>query len=292
MVLYVTEPGASINKDGGKFVVSKDNIKLTEVPINSMESIVLSSSCNITTKCVNEVINKGISLTYISHSGKYMGKLDSVHFYNVERQMLQFNQYQNEIFSLNLAKKVIKAKIKNSKVILKRHSKDDLVIDSLIAKMDYSRSSIDKVKKLDVLLGVEGNAAKGLHPYVGFMHRIKNGHAALASDLMEEWRAYIVDDLVITLFNSGFFTKEDFDFNKDNKAVYLNKEKSKKFIKEFENKLMRNTSYIKDIDKPISNREAIIYQVNLYTKALNENNDEILCFGLNQLQEDNFVLII
>lgn len=33
---------------------------------------------------------------------------------------------------------------------------------------------------------------EGLHPYFGFLHAVKNRHPALASDLMEEWRAVLI----------------------------------------------------------------------------------------------------
>jgi CRISPR/Cas system-associated endonuclease Cas1 len=39
----------------------------------------------------------------------------------------------------------------------------------------------------------------GLHPYVGFLHQLKNGHPALVSDLMEEWRPILVDSFVMHL---------------------------------------------------------------------------------------------
>jgi hypothetical protein len=35
-----------------------------------------------------------------------------------------------------------------------------------------------------------------LDPYQGFFHQRKHGHAALASDLIEEWRAIVVDSTV------------------------------------------------------------------------------------------------
>lgn len=49
--------------------------------------------------------------------------------------------------------------------------------------------------------------SKGLHPYAAFMHKDRNGHPALASDLMEEWRAVLVDTLVVTMLNQNIFTK-------------------------------------------------------------------------------------
>lgn len=49
---------------------------------------------------------------------------------------------------------------------------------------------------------------KGLNPYFGFMHRDAEKHPTLASDLMEEWRAVIVDATVMSIINGNEITKE------------------------------------------------------------------------------------
>jgi len=56
--------------------------------------------------------------------------------------------------------------------------------------------------------------AAGLDPYCGFFHDLKYGHPALASDLMEEFRAPVADGLVIKLINrrlvgAGHFQQEN-----------------------------------------------------------------------------------
>ena len=50
----------------------------------------------------------------------------------------------------------------------------------------------------------------GLDPYLGIYHRPRPGHAALASDLMEEQRALVVDTLVLTALNKRIIGKHDF----------------------------------------------------------------------------------
>ena len=52
--------------------------------------------------------------------------------------------------------------------------------------------------------------AAGLHPSFAFLHATKQGHAALASDLMEEWRAWLVDRVVLDLVNGGAVCRGDF----------------------------------------------------------------------------------
>jgi CRISPR-associated protein Cas1 len=52
--------------------------------------------------------------------------------------------------------------------------------------------------------------AHGLHPYVGFLHEDRPGHATLASDLLEPLRPAI-DHAVLAAVRRGRFTEEDFE---------------------------------------------------------------------------------
>lgn len=114
--------------------------------------------------------------------------------------------------------------------------------------------------------------SKGLHPYAGLMHKDHHGHPALASDLLEEWRAVIIDALVMNLLNQNFFTAEDFTKPDESGGVYLNKEASKAFLKEYQKKLRVQTGYLGAETGKISFRGAIGHQVNALAKAL-EHND-------------------
>jgi CRISPR-associated protein Cas1 len=51
----------------------------------------------------------------------------------------------------------------------------------------------------------------GLDPQLGFLHAVRPGRAALALDLMEEFRAILADRLALTLINRGQITPDDFD---------------------------------------------------------------------------------
>ena len=51
--------------------------------------------------------------------------------------------------------------------------------------------------------------AAGLDPQVGFLHALRPGRAALALDLMEEFRPW-ADRLALTLINRGQLSADDF----------------------------------------------------------------------------------
>lgn len=50
----------------------------------------------------------------------------------------------------------------------------------------------------------------GLDPQLGFLHAVRPGRAALALDLMEEFRAVLADRLALTLINRGQISAHDF----------------------------------------------------------------------------------
>lgn len=78
----------------------------------------------------------------------------------------------------------------------------------------------------------------GLNPYCGFFHSIREGHPALASDLIEEFRATVIDSLVVYLINSGILKAVDFTYPKEpDKPCLLSNTARKEFIKHFEQKM-------------------------------------------------------
>jgi CRISPR-associated protein Cas1 len=85
----------------------------------------------------------------------------------------------------------------------------------------------------------------GLDPYQGFFHQSKRGHAALASDLMEEWRAVIVDSIVLSTINSGEIRAEH--FQETPQGIRLTKEALAKFLKRYD------TRVAEEVASPIGN---------------------------------------
>lgn len=80
--------------------------------------------------------------------------------------------------------------------------------------------------------------ARGLNPQVGFLHPMRQGHPALASDMMEEFRAIIVDSVVFNIALNNKLTPDDFILPENSsEACMLKNEARKLFIRHLERKL-------------------------------------------------------
>lgn len=324
-VLYLTTEGSQLKLKENQLIISKSDDVLKKISMEKIENIVLVGQTHLSTPLTVEFLKREISLTWLSSTGEFYGRLESTKSINIERQREQFRKSDNTFFSLELAKSFISAKVRNSQVVLRRYNRNFNLqeIDETISELKRYALKIENAERVEELLGYEGNASKiyfkglgllvkepfkftgrtkqppkdkfnallsfgytlllyeiytaisikGLNPYCSFLHKIRKGHPALASDLIEEWRPTIVDSLVMGLVQNRVITKEHFlPQDEQTGAVYLTKEGLQIFIKKFEERLKQHNSYLTYIDYPLSFRESIQFQVGSLVKAI-ENNE-------------------
>lgn len=82
-----------------------------------------------------------------------------------------------------------------------------------------------------------GLVAAGLDPSVGFFHEDRPGRPSLALDLMEEFRAPLVDRFVITLINRRQVTPADFE-TRPGGAVFMTDAARKRVITAYQQRKM------------------------------------------------------
>ncbi|MFB2737119.1 CRISPR-associated endonuclease Cas1 [Umezakia ovalisporum] len=107
----------------------------------------------------------------------------------------------------------------------------------------------------------------GLHTHFGNLHVPRDNHPALVSDLMEEFRALVVDSLVIYLVNRNLFTIDDFTFPDERKGVYFQPHALKKFLKHWEERLQTEVTHPYS-DCKLPYRRCIELQVREYIACL------------------------
>ncbi|MCP4538876.1 MAG: CRISPR-associated endonuclease Cas1 [Chloroflexi bacterium] len=79
--------------------------------------------------------------------------------------------------------------------------------------------------------------AVGLDPHIGFLHQISYNRPSLALDLVEEFRAIVVDSVVLRCLNNNIILPAHFTINPEGTyPVLLNDEGRGRFIRELESR--------------------------------------------------------
>lgn len=317
-LLYVNENGAQIGFEGNRCVVNyKDGLKKL-IPIESLEGITIMGQSQMTAKCTEECLKRGIPVAYFSKGGSYFGRVMSTDHINTSRQRKQCVLYDTD-FAVELGRRILSAKIKNQSVVLRRYEKSrNICLEEEQNMLNICRRKLESSARIEEIIGYEGQAAKyyfrglskcidedfyfngrskrppkdefnsmlslgysilmnelyckiemkGLNPYFGFIHRDAEKHPTLASDMMEEWRAVIVDATVMSMINGHEIHKEDFTSHPDEPGCYLTKAGLKVFLNKLERKLQTEVRYLSYIDYTVSFRRAIFLQMEQLAKAI------------------------
>jgi len=302
--LYVTEPGARIEKEYRRVLVtSADDEVLLSVPLVHVTDVVLVGSVGVTTQALLSLLEAGVSFSIISSSGKLRGRLVPPSEGNIFLRRLQYQRAADPSFCLPIAKAIALGKLKNQRTLARRlcRLRPELPQAS-IGKITAAIREAGKEPGLDGLRGQEGIGAKayfcifraalnekwdfekrsrrppadpanallslgyslltqnmmtalevaGLDPYDGFFHADVYGRPALALDLMEEFRALIVDSVVLTLVNKRILTPDDFAPVEEG-GFHLKQGAMKKFLTQYNARLQTTAIH------PLAGR-AITYQ--------------------------------
>lgn len=292
-LLYVNENGAVIGIEGNRCTVKYKDGLMKSIPIESLDGVTIMGASQITTKCLEEFMKRGIPTAYFSKGGQYFGRVQSTGHVNTFRQRKQCALYDSD-FGLELGMRILSAKVKNQSVVLKRYEKSKHL--ELTEEQKMLKICCNKIlcsKSITEMMGYEGQGAKyyfrglskcieeefgfegrskrpprdefnsmislgysilmnevygkielkGLNPFFGFIHRDAEKHPTLASDMMEEWRAVIVDATVMSMINGHEIHKEDFERNLEEPGCYLTRTGLKLFL----NKLEKNFKQKYDI---------------------------------------------
>ncbi|HJC04963.1 MAG TPA: CRISPR-associated endonuclease Cas1 [Candidatus Enterocloster excrementipullorum] len=116
--------------------------------------------------------------------------------------------------------------------------------------------------------------AKGLNPYFGLMHKDREKHPTLASDLMEEWRAVLVDSTALSMINGHEVGREEFYTTSEMPGVFLDNQAFKRYVQKLEQKFRTDNKYLRYVNYSVSFRQALDLQISQLVKALETGDQE------------------
>jgi len=106
--------------DVGKSFMVGDRITdlIPAEKLEKLERVIVFGDINITVHCIQELLKRGIPVTFLSKVGEYFGSLEATNNVDIKRQRLQFEKSGNKDFCLAMSKIFIKGKINNQRAFL------------------------------------------------------------------------------------------------------------------------------------------------------------------------------
>lgn len=157
--LYVQARGAKVAKSGETLVVSIKDEKVATARLAETSQVVLMGSIYITAPCLQELMWRGIPVTWHSHGGWFYGHTIGTGHKNVELRTAQYRASFDDATCLAFAKGLVGAKITNCRTLLRRNWKHPEDNRNVLIELKEDGRRVGRVRSLSVLLGMEGTAA-------------------------------------------------------------------------------------------------------------------------------------
>ena len=242
--LYVMTPHAYVHLENDTLRIDVERQKKMQVPLHHLGSVVCFGNIMVSPALMHRCADDGISLVLLDGNGRFKARLEGAVSGNILLRQAQHRMAADGQFALATAQAIIAGKLRNSRQVLMRGAReaDDAAKIYFSALPCLVRRNIrefftmngrsrrpprDRFNALlSFLYSMVMNDCRsalesvGLDPQLGFLHAVRPGRAALALDLMEEFRAILADRLALTLINRGQITADDLK-EREGGAVYL-----------------------------------------------------------------------
>lgn len=160
--VYVTYPAATLRREGGVLAVHKAGKRIAQVRPHDVEQLVLMGNVVLTPAALDLLIEKGIDTVFLSHSGRYRGRIVHTLSGNVRLRLAQYDRLRDEATALATAKAIVAAKVRNMRAFLLRFSRRNGRTDGqrkALASMRACEARLELSATLDQVRGCEGSAA-------------------------------------------------------------------------------------------------------------------------------------
>jgi CRISP-associated protein Cas1 len=160
----VSTAGVSVRKEGEALLLVPPPDtrggppgKPTRVAMDSMDALVVMGSPNVSTAAIMACLERGIAVSFHQANGRLLGSVGSGLASNVALRAAQHAWAADPARALVLARAFVTGKIKNQRVLLRRHGVLD---DAVAAEWESLARGVEKAADGDALRGVEGRAAR------------------------------------------------------------------------------------------------------------------------------------
>lgn len=163
--LFITSPDVYLSLDGENIVVKRESEIVGRYPLHNLEAICTFGYTGASPALMGSCAKRDISMTFMTRNGRFLARVIGESRGNVVLRKEQYRISDDEKRSALVSRNFILGKIYNSKWILERATRDyPLRVDVpkiklITSALTEAMKAIRVVEDLDILRGLEGNAA-------------------------------------------------------------------------------------------------------------------------------------
>jgi CRISPR-associated protein Cas1 len=123
-VLYVVTEESYISKEGETVCVRVGGEDKVRVPVHTLESVVCFGHTTVSTPLIGFLGERGIGLTFLSSTGRFLGRVEGPVRGNVLLRRAQYAAAQDERRAAHLAYTIVLSKVANARNVMLRAARE------------------------------------------------------------------------------------------------------------------------------------------------------------------------
>ncbi len=163
--LYIFTENAYLSLDGENVVAKAEGAEIGRVPLHTLESIFCFTYPGASPKLMSACSERGIALSFFDPRGRFLARSCGENQGNILLRRQQYRLADDDVWSLEAAKRFIAGKVFNARWVVERTLRDHgLRVDEEAMRgvsrhLAESINAVELCADIDSLRGVEGDAA-------------------------------------------------------------------------------------------------------------------------------------
>ena len=169
--LYITQDDAFIGKTDERLTVKANKQTLQDIPLIKLDGVVVLGRATVSPAVVIELLERKIPLSFLTHTGRYLGRLEPELTKNIFVRSAQWKAIAPSEPATHIVQGFIRGKLKNYRNTLLRGQREypELDFEKALTQVEQAITPLDRTTSIDSLRGLEGS---GSAAYFGCFNRL------------------------------------------------------------------------------------------------------------------------
>ena len=159
--VYISQNEAFIGKTDERLTVRANKVTLLDVPLIKVEGVVVLGRATISPAAVIELLERKIPLSFLTGTGRYLGRLEPELTKNIFVRSAQWKAIAPSEQASHLVRGFVRGKLKNYRTALLRGQRDyaELDFQPALTQLERAIAPIETTSAIDSLRGLEGSGS-------------------------------------------------------------------------------------------------------------------------------------